>query len=86
MNLFRKSKKIEFSEKEVIIYEMDVKSFIKLQRGEYKDDLELIADNSSLSLEELKNINFLAYQKILEEFYKLNDVKEENGEEVDEKK
>ena len=88
MDLFRKSKKITFSEKDVTIYEISAESYLKLLRGEVKDDFSLLKNNISLSEEELKNLNPRAFEVLMREFLELNkELFETSGsEKVDEKK
>jgi len=88
MDLFRKFKKITFSEKDVIVYEISAESYLKLLRGEIKDDFSLLKNNISLDEEELKNLNPRAFEVLLREFLELNsELFETSGnEKVDEKK
>ena len=86
MNLFRRKKVIPFEEREVEIYELNVKSLLKLANGEYKSNEELIADNSNLTLEEFEEMRVEAFYLIEKEFFKLNEEFLEEGEKTDKKK
>jgi len=88
MDLFRKSKRITFSEKDVIVYEISAESYLELLRGEIKDDFSLLKSNTSLTEEELKNLNPRAFEVLLREFLELNSelFEKSSNEKVDEKK
>ena len=87
MKFFREKKVLEFDDKEVELYEINVKSLLKLANKEYKNNYELIADNSNLTVEELENATIEALKTIEEEFFKLNAKHfDEKGEERTDKK
>jgi len=72
MKFYREKKVLKFDDLEVEIYEINVKSLIKLANKEYKNNYELIADNSNLSFEDLENATIEAAKTIEEAFFELN--------------
>jgi len=87
MNLFREKKVIEFNEKKVELYELNVKSLLKLANKEYKNNDEIIIDNSNLTKEDFEEMSPEAYNLILVEFFKLNSKHFSDGDErLDKKK
>ena len=87
MKFFREKRAIEFEDKEVELYELNVKSLIKLASNEYKSNYELILDNSNLNEEDFENMSIEALKVIEEEFLKLNSKHfEQKGERLDKKK
>jgi len=87
MKFYREKKVIEFEEKEVELYEIDVYSLLKLANGEYKNNEEIIVDNSNLNNEDFKNISIEAYNLIEKEFLELNKKHfSDKGEKTDKKK
>ncbi len=88
MKFFREKKVLKFEDKEVELYEINVKSLLKLANGEYKHNYELIADNSNLSFEDLENATIEAAKVIEEAFFELNakHFDEKGGGKTDKKK
>ena len=87
MKFYRERKLIKFDDKEVELYELNVKSLIKLANNEYKSNYELILDNSNLNEEDFENMSIEALKVIEEEFLKLNSKHfEQKGERLDKKK
>jgi hypothetical protein len=87
MKFFREKRVIEFDDKKVEVYEMSVKSLVKLQSGEYKHNYELVLDNTNLSDEDIKEMSASVLAKIEEEFLALNSKYFDNeGEKTDKKK
>ena len=87
MKFFREKRVIEFDDKKVEVYEMSVKSLIKLANEEYKNNYELILDNSNLSEEDFEAMSIEALNKIEKEFLELNSKHFNNeGEKTDKKK
>ena len=87
MRFFREKRVIEFDDKKVELYEIDIKSLMKLANNEYKNNYELILDNSNLSEEDFEAISIEALKKIEEEFLELNSKHFDNkGEKTDKKK
>ena len=87
MKFFREKRVIEFDDKKEEVYEINVKSLMKLANKEYKNNDELILDNSNLSEEDFENISIDALKKIEEEFLELNSKHFDNeGEKTDKKK
>ena len=86
MKFFREKRVIEFDDKKVEVYEMSVKSLIKLANEEYKNNYELILDNSNLSEEDFEAMSIEALNKIEKEFLELNSKHFDNkGEKTDKK-
>ena len=88
MNLFRKRKTLEFEEKKVELYEINVRSLAKLAGGEYIDEISIIADNSNLTEEDFEDMSIEAFNLIEKEFFELNKsfIEKKEGEEPDKKK
>ncbi len=87
MKFYREKKVLEFDDKEVELYEINVKSLIKLANKEYKNNYELIADNSNLTIEELENATIEALKAVEEAFFELNAKHfDEKGEDKTDKK
>jgi len=86
MKFYREKKVLKFDDKEVELYEINVKSLLKLANGEYKNNYELIADNSNLSFEDLENATIEAAKAIEEAFFELNAKHFDSGEEKTDKK
>ena len=87
MNLFRKKEIVEFDEQEVEVYEMSASTLLKLARGEYKRDLDILNDHTNL--ENIENISIEAFNKLFEVFNNLNKEhlnSDEKGEKLDEGK
>jgi hypothetical protein len=92
MNLFRKSKTITIQNTQITVYEMSVKSLLKLSRNDYNDSAEILKDNTSLSNTEFENLSIEAFNLLLKEFEDLNkehlgiNAGNENKEDLNEKK
>ena len=87
MKFYRDKKVIKFEEREVELYEIDVKSLFKLANNEYKSNEEIIIDNSNLKKEDFENISAEAYLLIEKEFFELNKKHfSDEGERIDKKK
>jgi len=87
MNFYRAKKVIEFEEIEVELYEINIKSLLKIANNEYKNNEEIIIDNSNLTKEDFENVSLKAFNLIEKEFLELN--KEHfsgEGEDTDKKK
>jgi AAA+ ATPase superfamily predicted ATPase len=87
MKFFREKRVIEFDDKKVELYEINVKSLVKLANEEYKNNYELILDNSNLTDKDFENISIEALKKIEKEFLELNSKHfDSKGEKTDKKK
>ena len=86
MNLFRKKEIVKFNEQEVEVYEMSVSTLLKLARGEYKRDLDILKEHTNL--EDIENISIEAFNKLFELFNNLNKehLSSESGEKLSEGK
>jgi len=86
MNLFRKKEIVKFNEQEVEVYEMSVSTLLKLARGEYKRDLDILKEHTNL--EDIENISIEAFNKLFEVFNNLNKehLSSESGEKLSEGK
>ncbi len=73
MNLFRKSKTIEFDEKSIEVYEITPANLIKIASGEYKSNNEMLLDCCSLGKDEFEKISIEALNRINEVFTELNE-------------
>jgi hypothetical protein len=88
MKFFREKKVVEFDERKVEVYEINVKSLLKLTSGEYKNNEELLLDNSNLNADDLENISIEAFREIEDTFLELNKkhFEKEGEEKIDKKK
>ncbi len=86
MELFRAKTKVPFDEREVIVHEVSVGSFLRYLNGEYKSEEDFILDNTDLSEEEKQSLSIDAYNKIATAFFELNKKHfEAKGEKADKK-
>ena len=88
MKLFRKKKVIEFEEKKVELYEINVRSLVKLTGDGYKDEIEILIDNSNLTEEDFEEMSIDAFNMLEKEFFELNKefLEKKEGEKADKKK
>ena len=88
MKFYREKKVIEFDDKKVEVYGINVKSLLKLTGGEYKTNEDIIVDNSNLTAEDLENMSVEAFRKIEAAFLELNKkhFEKKGGEKIDKKK
>jgi len=86
MNLFRKKEIIKFNEQEVEVYEMSVSTLLKLSRGEYKKDLDILKEHTNI--DDIENISVTAFNELFEVFNNLNKehLSSESGEKLNEGK
>jgi len=86
MNLFRKKEIVKFNEQEVEVYEMSASTLLKLSRGEYKKDLDILKDHTNI--DDIENISVIAFNKLFEVFNNLNKehLSSESGEKLSEGK
>ena len=87
MRLLSDKKVVEFDERRVTVFEIDVESYLRYVGGEYDGEAAFILDNTDLSQEERQNLSIEAYNAISEAFYEVNRRHfESDGEKVDKKK
>lgn len=73
MNLFVKTKTLKFDGQDVLVKEIGV-NYMLLSDDEKQDTKKVLQLHTNLSDEQIDNLSIEAFNTILDEFYKLNEI------------
>jgi len=73
MNLFVKTKSLKFDNQEVLVKEVGV-NYLLLDEETKQDTKKVLQLHTNLSDEQVDNLSIEAFNHILNEFYKLNEI------------